>query len=322
MTPFRAIAFGFGLAVACSAALAQGFPTRPLRVIVPQPPGGGFDMVARTLADPLASLLGQPVIVENRPGGGTVVGTELAAKAEADGYTLLLGASANLVLSAGLYSKLPYDPKTDFTPVGIAATFSYTLVARNDLPFSSLKDIVEHARANPGKLTYASGGNGSGQHICAALLWHGAGVSITHVPYKGAQLAYQDLIPGRVDLFFDASSTARAHVEAGRVKPIAVSAPQRLSYHPAVPTVRETGVLDFEMETWVGYFVRAGTPASALARLRSDFERVTAMADVAAMLEKRGARPVRVDAAQAQTMLARDIDKWSALIRAAGIKAD
>jgi tripartite-type tricarboxylate transporter receptor subunit TctC len=279
-------------------------------------------MVARTLADPLASLLGQPVIVENRPGGGTVVGTELAAKAEADGYTLLLGASANLVLSAGLYSKLPYDPKTDFTPVGIAATFSYTLVARNDLPFSSLKDIVEHARANPGKLTYASGGNGSGQHICAALLWHGAGVSITHVPYKGAQLAYQDLIPGRVDLFFDASSTARAHVEAGRVKPIAVSAPQRLSYHPAVPTVRETGVLDFEMETWVGYFVRAGTPASALARLRSDFERVTAMAEVAAMLEKRGARPVRVDAAQAQTMLARDIDKWSALIRAAGIKAD
>ena len=318
---FPFLSFVGALAVA-SAALAQSYPSRPLRVIVPQPPGGGFDMVARTLSDPLASLLGQSIIVENRPGGGTVVGTELAAKADADGYTLLLGASANLVLSAGLYRKLPYDPKTDFTPVGIAATFSYTLVARNDLPFASLKEIVEHARANPGKLTYASGGNGSGQHICAALVWHGTGVALTHVPYKGAQLAYQDLIPGRVDLFFDASSTARAQVEAGRVKPIAVSAPVRLAYHPAVPTVRETGVLDFEMETWVGYFVRAGTPAPVLARLRADFDRVAAMPEVAAMLEKRGARPVRVSAAQAEAWLARDIDKWSKLIRAAGISAD
>jgi tripartite-type tricarboxylate transporter receptor subunit TctC len=310
------------LAAGCAAAVAQTYPSRPLRVIVPQPPGGGFDMVARTLSDPLASLLGQSVIVENRPGGGTVVGTELVAKADADGYTLLLGASANLVLSAGLYRKLPYDPKTDFTPVGIAATFSYTLVARNDLPFASLKEIVAHARANPGRLTYASGGNGSGQHICAALLWHGAGVSITHVPYKGAQLAYQDLIPGRVDLFFDASSTARAHVEAGRVKPIAVSGPARLKYHPSVPTVRETGVLDFEMETWVGYFVRAGTPPPVLARLRADFDRVAAMPEVIAMLEKRGAQPVRVSAAQAEALVARDIEKWTQLIRAAGISAD
>jgi tripartite-type tricarboxylate transporter receptor subunit TctC len=311
--------------IACAVSVqaeAQTFPNRPLRVIVPQPPGGGFDMVARTLSDPFATLLGQPVVVENRPGGGTVVGTDIVAKADADGYTVLLGASANLVLSAGLYSKLPYDPKSDFTPVGIAATFSYTLVARNDLPFNSLKEIVQYARANPGKLTYASGGNGSGQHICAALLWHGAGASVTHVPYKGAALAYQDLIPGRVDLFFDASSTARGHVEAGRVKAIAVSSPARLAYHPAVPTVRETGVLDFEMETWVGYFVRAGTPAPVLARLRGEFERVAAMPETAAMLEKRGARPVRVSAAEAETLLARDIDKWAQLIRAAGIRAD
>ena len=310
------------MALASAAAVGQSFPNRPLRVIVPQPPGGGFDMVARTMSEPMATLLGQPVVVENRPGGGTVVGTEVVAKADPDGYTVLLGASANLVLSAGLYSKLPYNPKTDFSPVGIAATFSYTLVARNDLPFNSLKEIVDHARLNPGKLTYASGGNGSGQHICAALLWHGAGVSITHVPYKGAQAAYQDLIPGRVDLFFDASSTARGHIEAGRVKPIAVSSPSRLAYHSAVPTVRETGVLDFEMETWVGYFVRAGTPAPVLARLRADFERAIAMPETAAMLEKRGARPVRISAAQAEELLARDIDKWVQLIRAAGISAD
>lgn len=321
MSGVRATFLAIGMLV-CACASAQTYPVRPLRVIVPQPPGGGFDMVARTLSEPLASLLGQSVIVENRPGGGTVVGTDVVAKADADGYTLLLGASANLVLSAGLYSKLPYDPKNDFTPVGIAATFSYTLVARNDLPFNSLQEIVDHAKNNPAKLTYASGGNGSGQHICAALLWHGAGANLTHVPYKGAQLAYQDLIPGRVDLFFDASSTARAHVEAGRVKAIAVSSPQRLAYHPAVPTVRETGVLDFEMETWVGYFVRAGTPAPVLARLRADFDRVAAMPEVAALLEKRGARAVRVPAAQAEALLARDLDKWARLIRAAGISAD
>jgi len=142
------------------------------------------------------------------------------------------------------------------------------------------------------------------------------------VPYKGAQAAYQDLIPGRVDLFFDASSTARGHVEAGRVKPIAVSSPARLPYHAAVPTVRETGVLDFEMEPWVGYFVRAGTPQAALARLRADFERVAAMPEVQGMLEKRGARPVRISAPEAELLLARDLDRWAQLIRAAGISAD
>jgi len=310
------------LAAACTAAAAQAYPNKPLRLIVPQPPGGGFDMVARTLSEPMAQQLGQPIVVENRPGGGTVVGTDIVAKAEPDGYTLLLGASANLVLSAGLYKKLPYDPKADFVPVGIGAVFTYTLVARNDLPYSSLPEIIAAARRNPGKLTYASGGNGSGQHICAALLWHGAGVAITHVPYKGAQLAYQDLIPGRVDMFFDASSTARGHIEAGRVKAIAVSGPARLKYHPGVPTVRETGALDFEMETWVGYFVRAGTPAPILARLQADFDRVMAMPEVAAMLEKRGAHPVRISASQAEALLARDIDKWAQQIRAAGISAD
>jgi tripartite-type tricarboxylate transporter receptor subunit TctC len=309
------------LTICCAAAAAQSFPSRVVRVVVPQPPGGGFDAVARTLSEPFAALLGQPVIVENRPGGGTFVGTEAVAKAEPDGYTLLLGASANLALNPGLYEKLPYDPK-DFVPIGLAATFSYTLVARNDLPFGSLREIVEHARANPGKLTYASGGNGTGQHVAAAVLFKGVGVDITHVPYKGAQAVYQDLIPGRVDLFFDNSATARPHIEGGRVKAVVVSSPARLAYHPAVPTVRETGVLDFEMETFVGLFARAGTPQPTLARLRADFDKVMAMPEVAAMLEKRGARPVRMSVAEAEALVARDTEKWTKLIRSAGIRAD
>jgi tripartite-type tricarboxylate transporter receptor subunit TctC len=309
------------LAASLGAAQAQIYPSRVVRVVVPQPPGGGFDAVARTVSEPLATLLGQPVIVENRPGGGTFVGTEAVAKAEPDGYTLLLGASANLALNPGLYEKLPYDPK-DFVVVGLAATFSYTLIARNDLPYASLREIVDYAKANPNKLTYASGGNGTGQHIAAAVLFRGAGAELTHVPYKGAQQVYQDLIPGRVDLFFDNSATARPHIDAGRVKAIAVSSPARLAYHPQVPTVRETGVLDFEMETWVGYFARAATPPAALARLRADFDKVVAMPDVAAMLEKRGARPVRMTVREAEALVASDTEKWTRLIRSAGIRAD
>ena len=213
-----------------------------IKIVVPYTPGSGPDILARLMAEQIGRAQGATVVVENRPGGGTVIGTDAVAKAEPDGYTMLLGASANLAFTPGLYANLPYDPKRDFIPIGLAATFSYTLVARNDLPPRTLADIVGYARANPAKLNYASAGNGTGQHICAALLWHLAGVSLTHVPYKGAQAVYQDLIPGRVDLFCDASSTARVQLDAGRVRAIAVSGPVRLAYHPEVPTVRERTV--------------------------------------------------------------------------------
>ena len=308
------------LAAFTAASFGQPFPSRVIKVVVPQPPGGGFDAVARTMAEPFSQQLGQPVIVENRPGAGTIVGTEAVAKAEPDGYTLLLGASANLALNPGLYRKLPYDPK-DFKVVGLAATFSYTLAARQDLPFNTLREIIDYARANPGKLTYASGGNGTGQHIAAAVTFHLAGVNITHVPYKGAQAAYQDLLPGRVDMFFDNSATAKAHIDNGRVKAIAVSAPQRLAYHPKVPTVREAGV-DFEQVTWVGYFAPGGTPPSALARLREAFTAAMANPQVPAMLEKRGAFPVRMPVKEAEALVASDIEKWTKLLRSAGISAD
>ncbi len=304
---------------AASLAAAQNYPNRPIRVIVPQPPGGGFDLVARTLAEPLARVMGNPVVVENRPGAGMLVGTEAAARADADGYTLLLGAKPNLAFNSGLYDKLPYDPR-DFVPVGLATYNTYTLVARKDLPFKSLKELVEYARANPGKLNVASAGNGTGQHIIAAVTFHLAGVQITHVPYKGAGPAYQDLIPGRVDLFFDNSATAQPHIDGGRVKPIAVSSPERLSVLPNVPTVREQGV-DFDNQTWIGFFVRRETPEPVLARLRADFAKVMAMPEVGTILEKKGYAVIRLSPKEAEDLVARDIDKWTQLIRAAGIHA-
>ena len=214
----RSFGLALGALVAAPTLWAQGgaavYPDRPLRVIVPQPPGGGFDFVSRVLAERLARGLGQNVVVENRPGSGTLVGTDLAAKAPADGYTLLTGSVSNIALNMGLYRNLPYDSLRDFEVLGLAVAYSYTLMARKDLGLTSLRELVAAAKAQGGKFTYASAGNGSGQHVIAAALWHLAGVQLTHVPYRGAQAAYQDLLGGRVDLFFDLSSTARTQVEA------------------------------------------------------------------------------------------------------------
>ncbi|MGQ0652678.1 MAG: Bug family tripartite tricarboxylate transporter substrate binding protein [Betaproteobacteria bacterium] len=291
-------------------------------MIVPQPPGGGYDSAARIIAEPYAALLGQPVVVENRPGGGTIIGTDAAAKAEPDGHTLLIGGSANIVFTPALHKSLPFNPRTDFVPVGLAVANTYTLVVRSDLPFTSLKEVVEHARANPGKLTYASAGNGTGQHLAAAIMWHVAGVKVTHVPYKGAQAAYQDLLPGRVDMFFDASQTAKAQIDAGRVRAMAVSGAERLPTHPTVPTVRETGAAAFDMVNWIGYFAPAATPVPALARLRADFARVIAMPEVTARFEKSGLRVLRLSPEETTALVASDIEKWTKLIREAGIQAD
>ena len=191
------------IAIAASPAFGQTFPEKPVRIVVPQPPGGGFDLAARVIADRLPRFLGQPVVVENKPGAGTLVGTEFAAKAPADGYTLLLGGTSNMAFNIGLYPKLSYDPVKDFTPVGLTVTWPYMLVARKDLPQGSLTELIDFARRNPEKLTYASGGRGTGQHIVVAVLAQLAGVKLTHVPYSGAQAAYQDVLGGRVDLFFD-----------------------------------------------------------------------------------------------------------------------
>ena len=215
------------------------FPNRPLKIIVPQPPGGGFDFVGRTLADSLQRALGQSVVVENRPGSGTLVGTDAAAKSAPDGYTLLVGSVSNLVLNVGLYPSLPYEPQRDFEPIGVAVAYSYTLMGRKDLGLDSLAEVLKQAKAKPRALTYASAGNGSGQHVLAAATWHSAGVELVHVPYRGAQAAYQDLLGGRVDLFFDLAPTARTQFGAGTVKALATSGAQRNPMHPDVPTLRE-----------------------------------------------------------------------------------
>jgi tripartite-type tricarboxylate transporter receptor subunit TctC len=297
----------------------DAYPNRALKVIAPQPPGGGFDFVARLLADRLAIQLKQPVIVENRTGSGTLIGTDAAAKAPPDGYTLLTGSVSNLAMNPGLYTKLPYDPLGDFETVGLAVSYSYTLVARRDLPFNTLQELVAFAKANPAKLSYASAGNGSGQHVLAAALWHLAGVELTHVPYRGAQPAYNDLLGGRVDMFFDLSSTARPHIDAASLKALALSGAARHPMHPQVPTIRETGVAPLELESWFGFFVPARTPKPELARLQQEFALIIKLPEVIERFEKSGGKPLALVGGEAKDLVKRDVERWTKLIKDVGI---
>jgi tripartite-type tricarboxylate transporter receptor subunit TctC len=305
-----------------SLAQATNYPNKPVRVVIPQPPGGGFDFVGRVLADRMGKAMGQTFVAENRPGSGTLVGTDFVAKSPPDGYTLLTGSISNIALNPGLYRNLPYDSLKDFEPVGLAVSYSYTLMARKDLGINSLKDVVAHAKANPRKLTYASAGNGSGQHVLAAALWHLAGAEITHVPYRGAQAAYQDLLGGRVDLFFDLSPTARVQVDAGNVKALAVSGSSRNPAHPDVPTIQETGVAALELESWFGYFAPAKTPPEVLARLRAELAQVIAAPDVIDAFRKAGGKPMNLNPAETRALVRRDVERWTKLIRDADIKAE
>ena len=317
----RVLLLALGLCALGAPAFAQTYPDRTIKIVVPQPPGGGFDTVARILADRLAPLLGQSVVVENRTGAGTLVGTEAAARAPADGYTLLLGALSNIALNPGLYPKLAYDPLKDFTPIGLAVTWSYTLVARKDLPHKDLKELIADARANPEKITYASAGKGSGQHIAMAVTAQLAGVKLTHVAYRGAQAAYQDVLGGRVDLFFDISSTARSQVDGGTVRALAVSSKARQAMHPDVPSVFESGVAPLEMESWFGLFAPSETPAPALQRLRTEFGKVVAMPEVAELFAKTGGKVLNLSLAETEALLRQDVERWTKLVKDAGISA-
>lgn len=320
MTLRSLVAMAALAAVWTAPADAQTYPSQTIKIVVPQPPGGGFDTVGRILAEKLGPLLGQTVLVENRIGAGTRVGTEAAAKAPADGYTLLLGALSNMALNAGLYTDLPYDPLKDFTPIGLAVTWSYTLVARKDLPQKDLKEVIAYARANPEKVTFASAGKGSGQHIAMAATAQLAGVKLTHVAYRGAQAAYQDVLGGRVDLFFDISSTARSQVDSGTVRALAVSSKDRQKMHPDVPSVMETGVAPLDMESWFGLFAPAATPPAVLARLRSEFAKVVAMPEVADLFGKTGGRVMKLSVPETEALVKAEVARWTKLITEAGLR--
>ncbi|MCR0982561.1 Bug family tripartite tricarboxylate transporter substrate binding protein [Roseomonas populi] len=253
---------------------ADAYPSRPIRVIVPFTAGGGTDVVGRELAQMLSTELGQAVVIDNRPGGGTVLGSDLASKAAPDGYTLLLTTSA-LAINASLVKSLPYDTEKGFSEVGLICHGPNVLVVRPDSPYRSVADIISAAKAKPGELTYGSSGNGSAVHLAAELFKLMAGVDITHVPYRGAGPAYTDLLGGRLDMVFGTAGGVAAFVKGDRMRAVAVTSPQRTPAYEGVPTIAET-LPGYEAEVWYAVFAPGGTPAPILARLNEAMKKVTA----------------------------------------------
>ena len=315
-------AFALAVFSAFSAVPAQDYPSRLVRVVVPSAPGGGFDLVGRVLAQKLGEQTGQAFVVENRPGAGTLVGTQFVARSAPDGYNLVVGGLSNIALNMGLYREPGYDSLADFTCAGLVVSHSYTLVARKDLPLASLAEVIAFARANPGKLNIGTSGPGTGQYIGAAIIAALTGVDIVKVPYKGAQPVYQDLLAGRVDLFYDNTTTTRPYVESGQVKALAVSSRARAPTMPQLPTLAETGVVDLEMETWFGLFAPARTPRAIVERLRAEVDRATRSAEVRLRLEMGSGRSLRIAPAETEAFVRAEVAKWTGLLRRAGIEPE
>src|SRR3954453_23143932 len=246
------------------------YPTRAVRIIVPIAAGGSYDLVGRIVADALSRRTGQAFVVENKPGAGTVVGTQAAAQSEADGYTLLVGGLSNMAFNAALYTKLGYDPLKDFVPVALVYKFGYVMVARKDLPQTALQDIVAAAKANPGSITVATAGVGTGQQLVAAAFMKAAGGKLQEVPYKGSAPAFTELLDGRIHLFFDSMAAGLLYVQSGQARGIAVLSSKRSPLAPDVPTMSEAGVSGLDVDSWLGIFAPARTPPEAIARLRRD----------------------------------------------------
>jgi len=309
-------------ALCISSAFAQDYPARTVRIIVPSAAGGGYDVIGRLLAERLSQEFGQPFVVENRPGGGTLVGTQAAASATPDGHTLLVGGLANMAFNLGLHKDPRYHPVSDFAPVAMVGAFTYALVSMSDLPLKSLRQLTEEARANPGKLTIATSGVGTGQHVSALLLKRFAGIDLLEVLYKGAQPAYIDLLAGRVDLFFDNTTTARPFIADGRVRPIITSGSVRDALLPDVPTAAEAGLHEFVLDSWLGLFAPAKTPAAVIARLRSATLQSMADTQVRARLETNGWRILSMSPEETRAFVRREAEKWPAFLLQAGVKPE
>jgi tripartite-type tricarboxylate transporter receptor subunit TctC len=260
---------------ACAlAANAQAYPSKPIRFVIPYPPGGMADTYARAMGQALSDRVGQPVVVENKPGGSLIIGTDAVAKSPADGYTILLASVSSLALNASAFRKLPYDPVRDFSPVAVTFHLPLFLMVNADLPVKSVRDLIAYAKANPGKLSFASLGHGSSLHIAGETFKNMAGIDILHVPYKGTTTALPDLISGRVSMIFDGGAFL-PQVQAGKVKLLAVTSPKRLDSMPDVPTLAEAGVPGYDLSFWFGVVAPGGTPRPIVDKLSRDLNEIT-----------------------------------------------
>jgi tripartite-type tricarboxylate transporter receptor subunit TctC len=299
---------------------AQGWPNKPMRYIVPFPPGAFNDTLARTISAELTKTLGQPMVVDNRPGGNSVIGTELAAKSPPDGYTIF-GAALPFSAIQSLH-KVSFDVTRDFAPITLAGFSANLLVANPSFPASNVKELIEYARKNPGKVNYGSSGNGTSVHLAMELFKSMTKTYMLHIPYKGSAPVVTDLIAGQVDIMFDNMPNVIGHVRAGKLKALAVTTTQRAAMAPEIPTVAEAGVPGYEQTAWFGVLAPAGTPRDIIGRLNSEIIKVLNSADVKERFGKQGVEVRTSTPEQFATFLRSEVDRWGKVIREAGIKSD
>jgi tripartite-type tricarboxylate transporter receptor subunit TctC len=316
------------LAVAALAALAPGlawpqaYPAKPVRLIVPFPPGGSTDIVARIVAQKLGERLGQQVVVENRGGAGGTIGTEVVARAAPDGYTLGVGSTSTHAVAPSVYAKLGYDPVKDFAPISLVAVSPYLLVVHPDVQVKSLQEFVAYVKARPGKLNYASAGTGSTTHLAMEMLKSAAGLYIVHIPYNGNGPAGTAVIAGQVEALFGSLPAVLPHAKSGRVRPIAVGTPKRSPSLPDVPTVAESGFPGFDASLWLAIMAPAGTPPAVVDRLHREIVAVIGSPDAADTLAKAGAEPLTSTPAELAGMVKDGVGKYAKIVKQAGIKAE
>ena len=312
-----------GAALAALPARAQNdpWPTRPVRWVVPFPPGGAMDVIARTLSDKAARALGQPFVVENRPGAGGNIGAEAVARSPADGYTIMI-TSIGMATNRALYPRLGYDPVKDFAPVSLLAVVPNVLVVRADSPAKSVRDVIAMARRNPGKLTYASAGNGTSIHLAGEVFASEAGIDLLHVPYKGSGPALTDLLGGQVDLMFDSITSSGQNIQAGKLRALGVTSAKRSAALPDVPTIAEAGVAGYEVSPWFAVFAPAGTPPAIVSRLQATLVDAMRQPDTQARLAAVGAEAIGSTPAQLARHLGDELKRWDKVITERKIRID
>jgi tripartite-type tricarboxylate transporter receptor subunit TctC len=309
------------VAAAAGSAVAQGFPAKPIRLLVPFPPGGGVDTLARVVGEKLSSNVGQPVIVENKPGAGGQIGVEAAARAPADGYTVLVGSPGAMSVAPSLNPRLPYRPLEDFAPVSMGVRISNILVVHPALPAKSVVELIALAKKEPGKLSFASGGTGTSQHLAGELFRLLAGVDILHVPYKGTAPAMNDLVGGQTQMLFSDPSVL-ALVKSGKLRALAQTTPVRSPALPDLPTLAESGVAGYDATNWYAFFVPAATPAAVVATLNAELVKVLNSADVKARLSGAGMDPSPSTPQELGAFVREDTARWAGVVKAAGVRVD
>ncbi len=313
------------LAWPATAAFAQAWPSKPLRIIVPFTPAGSRDLLARAIGQELARSLNQPVLIENVPGAGGTLGSERVARSAADGYTLLMGHIGTLGVNPSLYPKLGYDPARSFAPVAWVARVPNVLVVHASLPVNNVKEFIAYVKAKPGQLSYGSGGNGSAAHTTMEYFKQQAGISLLHIPYRGTAPSVNDLLGGQIQALFTGVPVLLPHIKAGKLRALAVSSPRRLAVLPDVPTVAESGIAGtrgFEADQWYGLVAPAGTPADIVATLNQQVNKSLASPEVRTRLATEGAEPTPALPEDFGRLISSEIKRWERVVKSAGIKPD